>query len=392
MKNNPWLLPDGIEEILPDEAWHLEGLRRRLLDVFSSWGYQLVIPPLIEYLDSLLTGTGHDLDLQTFKVTDQLTGRMMGIRADMTPQIARIDACHLHSTQPSRLCYIGSVLRTRIDGFGSNRSPMQVGAELYGHEGTASDVEILCLMLKTLETVGISNICLDLGHVSIYRSLTRAAGLQLWQEIALFEMLQRKALPEIELFLQASGVSTLYQRMLEALVYLNGDIRILKEARRLMVAADSDVHGAIDYLEDVAMIICKRSPGLNVHIDLAELRGYHYKTGIVFAAFTTGQGQEIARGGRYDGIAEIFGNPRPATGFSSDLKILARLMTPVNMIPKAIYAPNVEDHALQETITYLRAQGERVICELSGQHGSLEALGCDRKLVKHGKDWHIEII
>lgn len=391
MKNNPWLLPDGIEETLPDEAWHLELLRRRVLDMFSGWGYQLVIPPLIEYLDSLLTGTGHDLDLQTFKITDQLTGRMMGIRADMTPQVARIDACHLHSELPSRLCYIGSVLHTRSDGFGSTRSPIQVGAELYGHAGEASDVEILCLMLKTLETIGIRDICIDLGHVSIYRSLSRAAGLQQGQELELFEMLQRKALPEIEIFLRASGISATYQKMLGALVRLNGNINILQEARSLMSTADTRVHEAIDYLETVAAIISKRSPDLELHIDLAELRGYHYKTGIVFAAFAAGQGQEIARGGRYDGIGEIFGNPRPATGFSANLKTLASLMPVMSAIPAAIYAPDDEDEMLHETILQLRASGERVIYELSKQHNNTpKALGCDRKLAKRGKHWYVE--
>lgn len=390
MKNNPRLLPDGIEEILPGQAWKLEMLRRKMLDMFSTWGYQLVIPPLMEYLESLLTGTGHDLDLQTFKITDQLSGRMMGIRADITPQIARIDACHLQSTSPTRLCYIGTVLRTRSDSLGGTRSPMQMGAELYGHTGSASDVEILCLMIETLMLAGIRNVCIDLGHVGIYRLLCQMSGLPQEREFELFEMLQRKAQPEIRTFLQTTGIKESSRKMLAALVTLNGDITVLQQARIQLANAGPDVQKAIDYLQEVADTLLKRIPEQKLHIDLAELRGYQYKTGIVFAAFAHGQGQEIARGGRYDGISQIFGCARPATGFSVDLKTLVLLSPESGNITSGIYAPYSTDIRLHAAVAALRAQGERVIYELPEQNATPAEMGCDRILVLKTGDWIAE--
>jgi ATP phosphoribosyltransferase regulatory subunit len=387
MKDNPWLLPAGIDEVLPPEARRLESLRRRLLDLYDSWGYELVITPMIEYLESLLTGTGSDLDLQTFKLIDQLNGRMMGVRADMTPQVARIDARRLGTEAPTRLCYMGTVLHTRPDGFAGSRSPYQVGAELYGHAGPGSDAEILTLLLETLKTTGISDIYLDLGHVGIFRGLSRQIGLAAEQEARLFDMLQRKALPEIESYLYELDVKAGFKRMLSALATLNGDAEVLSEARKVLKPAGKSVLVLIDYLQEVASLLEHCVPGIPVHYDLAELRGYRYQTGIVFAAFVPGHGQEIARGGRYDDIGVVFGRARPATGFSTDLRSLIKLAAAPAERNRAVLAPEGDQDGLREAVRRLRADGERVIYELPGQRGRAADMGCDRRLVYKNGQW-----
>ncbi len=389
MKFDRWLLPEGIGEILPPQARRIEALRRRLLDVYASWGYELVIPPMIEYLDSLLTGTGHDLDLQTFKLTDQLTGKMMGIRADMTPQVARIDAHNLKKSIPTRLCYLGSVLHTRPDGFGASRSPIQVGAELYGHSGSESDVEVFLLMLETLRQSHIDNLYFDLGHVGIYRQLIKQAGLSDEQEGELFDALQRKAKPEIEQLINSWSLDQKMAAGLLGLADLNGDESVLGQARELLAFGGADVMGALDNLQSVASQLKAREPELNLHFDLAELRGYNYHTGVVFAAYVPGRGQAIAQGGRYDDIGKVFGRARPATGFSTDLKILIELSSNEDQTIGGIYAPYPEEPELHDTIMKLRRQGERVVTALPGDNTDPAQLGCDRKLVKDGKSWQI---
>lgn len=383
-----WLLPEGIEEALPNQAERLEHMRRELLDLYHNWGYELVITPLIEYLESLLIGTGHDLDIQTFKLIDQLTGRLMGLRADMTPQVARIDAHMLNRDVPTRLCYIGTVLRTQLDGVGGSRSPLQVGAELYGHSGVDSDVEIIRLMLQTLKMLEVPAIHMDLGHVVIYKTLTREAGLSLRQEFALFHMLQRKAIPEIETFLDGLQISTdLYPKLL-GLAGLNGGSEVLSEARSLFGSVYPEVSTALDYIEGVASAIQQSDPDVELYFDLAELRGYSYKTGIVFAAFVQGYGQEVARGGRYDDIGQVFGRARPATGFSADLKILNSLMGKRFDSQPGIFVPETSGLPdLQNKIDELRSAGERVICALTGQEGAAADMSCDRELVMKNKQW-----
>ena len=246
MKSNRWLLPEGIEEALPPQARQLESMRRSLLDLFQSWGYELVMPPFIEYIESLLTGTGNDLDLQTFKLTDQLTGRMMGVRADMTPQVARIDAHHLKSDAPTRLCYLGTVLHTRPGGFAGSRSLLQVGAELFGHPGIESDVEVLSLMVETLKKAGVDDLYLDLGHVGIYRGLVDQAGLDAEQEAILFDALQRKAKPEITELLNDWSLPKAVTQMLTRLTELNGNGSVLTEARSALKKASKPVQAALD--------------------------------------------------------------------------------------------------------------------------------------------------
>lgn len=390
-QKDSWLLPDGIEEILPADAKHLESLRRRLLDMFASWGYEMVIPPFIDFLDSLLIGSGHDLDLQTFKLTDQISGEMLGVRADMTPQVARIDAHHLKHAWPTRLCYYGTVLHTRGDPLEKTRSPMQIGAELYGHAGIESDIEVIRMMLEMLALTGLLNVHLDLGHVGIYRSLTRQAGLSSAQESELFDVLQRKARPELAELIDSYALDEDLKAMFLALPLLNGGTEILARARQVFLKADVELKQALADLETIAARLTQLFPSLPVSFDLAELRGYHYHTGVVFAAFTPEVGREIARGGRYDNIGGVFGRARPATGFSADLKLLAALSSASdNAAPESkIFAPCQDDAALAEKIRDLRTAGHTVIQQLPGQAGDGAAMGCTAILEQDNRTWFV---
>lgn len=388
--SNRWLLPEGIDELLPPRAAELEGLRRLLLDLFASWGYELIMPPFIEFLDSLLTGTGHDLDLQTFKITDQLSGRLMGIRADMTPQAARIDAHQLRREEPARLCYIGTVLRTRPDSSGGSRDPVQVGAELFGHGGIESDIEIISLMLEVLRSAGITAPHLDIGHVGIFRSLVRQAQLSPAAESDLFDALHRKARAEIDELLAAVQVPAQIRAMLAVLPDLHGGVEVLAEAGERLQEANGEVQAALASLRGIAAGIQCRFPDLPLHFDLAELRGYRYHTGAVFAAFAPGYGRELARGGRYDEIGRVFGGSRPATGFSADLKALAVLGVREQAEPAGIFVNWSDDPALIAEVARLRHSGERVVWALPGQVGDARAMGCDRRLVQSSDNtWQV---
>lgn len=388
-KNDRWLLPEGIIELLPEQAQQLEQLRRHLADTFYAWGYELVMPPLIEYLESLQVGTGNDLDLQTFKLIDQLTGRLMGVRADMTPQVARIDAHILKRDIPTRLCYIGPVLHTRPSGFGRSRAPLQVGAELYGHDGIESDVEILRLMIETLKQAGVENIHIDLGHVGIYRELVKEAGLSSEQEVTLFEALQRKAKPEIDACLEQWSIKQPVRTQLSSLIDLNGDRSILAQASEVFSSAGESVRAALENLIQIDELAERHIGNLPLYFDLAELRGYRYQTGVVFAAFVPGHGQEIARGGRYDAIGEAFGRARPATGFSTDLKTLVGLSQKALPKTAGIFAPAVEDAKLDNKIAELRGKGERVVSMLPGQSGDAAEFGCNRLLKQGSNGWEV---
>jgi len=385
-----WLLPEGIEEIMPPEARQLESLRRLVLDLFVSWGYEPVMPPLIEYLEALLTGVGKELDLQTFKLTDQLSGHTMGLRADITPQAARIDAHYLKRKGPARLCYIGPALRTRPDDFGGTREPLQLGAELFGHSGPASDAEALRLMLEMISAVGIDKVHVDLGNVGLFRALTTSAGLDQKQEWELFEAMQRKAESEIRTMLENWQVKDSLRTMLLALTTLNGASDILVEAKKLFASAPKPVLEALDDLDEVVQLIKRDLPAQEIFVDLAELSGYGYHTGIVFSAFVPGHGKAIANGGRYDGIGEAFGRNRSATGFGADLRQLNRIAANSDEVLRGILAPNEDDAALRKTIVQLRAAGDRVVQLLPDQEVIEEELGCDRKLVKSGSTWKIE--
>ena len=388
MKNR-WLLPEGIEEILPPEAGRLEDLCRRIIDLYKSWGYQLVMPPLIEFLDSLLTGTGEDLDLQTFKLTDQLSGRLLGVRADTTPQVARIDARNLKQTAPARLCYLGTVLHTRPENHGGSRSLLQVGAELYGHRGRESDVEVLCLMLETLKLAQVNEVLVDVGHVGIYQGLARQAGLTDGQEMELFNVLQRKAGAELRELIKAWALPKKTGDMLLYLIDAIGDQSIFREAGKYLAAASGEVKRCLKELQTVAKQVQKRIPAAPLHFDLAELRGYHYHTGIVFAAYVPGTGQGIAYGGRYDDIGSAFGRARPATGFSTDIKTLLASSSLQAEQQNGIFAPCKDDPKLLKLIDKLRRNGEIVITQLPGQKGDAKTMGCDRKLVSRQGRWQV---
>lgn len=393
-QKNTWLLPDGIEEILPVDAKHLECLRRKLLDMFACWGYELVIPPFIDFLDSLLTGSGHDLELQTFKLTDQLSGEMLGIRADMTPQVARIDAHNLKHEWPTRLCYVGTILHTRGDPLEKTRSPMQIGAELYGHAGLESDVEVIHLMLEMLAITGLQNAHLDLGHVGIYRALSKQAGLNPVQESALFDVLQRKARPELQELIDEYPIDSDLKAMFLKLPQLNGGFEVMEKARAVFLNANEELNQALSELEAIAERLSVRFSSLPISFDLAELRGYHYHTGVVFSAFVPSVGREIARGGRYDNIGGVFGRARPATGFSADLKLLSSLgwQTGDGLQQPRIFAPYQDDAMLAEKIRDLRAQGQSVVQQLPGQTGTAQDMGCTSILEQDNQNWFVRTL
>ncbi|MDP6413546.1 MAG: ATP phosphoribosyltransferase regulatory subunit [Gammaproteobacteria bacterium] len=384
------LLPDGVEEILPAEAHKLESLRRQLLDLYESWGYQLVITPLIEYLDSLLVGSSHDLELHTFKITDQLSGRMMGIRADITPQAARIDAHCLNREGPVRLCYADNVLHTKPRGIMTSRVPIRIGAELYGHSGVECDIELVCLMYETLKAVGISDIHIVLGHVGIFRSLLQEAKLDEDTEQTLFEAVQRKAYDEIDEILKSSVSEKELCQMLQRLSRLSGDETVLAEANEVFANAPASVQAELQELVEIVEGVKRRISDIVLCFDLCELRGYEYHTGIVFAAYTPSYGRAVSKGGRYDHIGEVFGRARPASGFDSDLKVLAKLSNRAFERRAAIIAPGDSDVDLFALVNSLREKGEIVITwlgddELSEQQ--LQELNCDRKLIKQDGEW-----
>ena len=380
-----WLLPEHIEDILPPEAARIERLRRGLLDLFEVHGYELVMPPLLEYVDSLLTGTGHDLDLQTFKLVDQLSGRMLGVRADITPQVARIDAHLLNRDGVTRLCYAGSVLHTLPNGMNRTREPLQIGAELYGHAGIESDVEIQRLMMRALSAANVGNVFLDIGHVGIFRSLIARARVSPDVESELFRAMQTKDIPALRELTQRLPKET--RDGFIALPELYGGSEVLGAAKRRLpkdaaiTKALSDLKALGEALRDVARIRC---------FDLAELRGYHYHSGVVVAAYTADEPDALALGGRYDEVGAAFGRARPATGFSMDLRELAAAGR--NGVKRssvlAPYAPH--DSALQSRIASLRARGTPVVVQLPRTKGMGDEPSCDRRLIKRAGKWNLE--
>jgi ATP phosphoribosyltransferase regulatory subunit len=360
-----WLLPEHIEDVLPAEARRIERLRRAILDLFEVHGYQLVAPPLLEYVESLLSGTGRDLDLVTFKLVDQLSGRMMGVRADHTPQVARIDAHLLNRQGVARLCYCGSVLHTRPAGMTKMREPIQIGAELYGHAGLEADIEIVQLMIESLKKAGLGRVHVDLGNPAIYRAMAR--GMDEESSEATFHAVQQK---------DAVGAGKL-----GVLTTLNGGAEVLEKARKVL---PKETAAALDALETLARRCA--SPGVEISFDLAELGGFNYESGLVFAAFAPGSPDAIARGGRYDEVGASFGRARAATGFTMDLRQLVGLMKDDGPV-SAILAPHEDDDALRAMIEKLRGEGQVVVVALPG-HDAGE-LGCDRKLEKKDGKWRV---
>ena len=378
-----WLLPEYLEDVLPAEAIRMEHLRRQLLDLFHVHGYQLVIPPLLEYLESLTVGAGHDLDLATFKVVDQLTGRLMGVRADITPQTARIDAHLLDRQGVTRLCYADSVLRTQPDGLAQTRQPLQVGAELFGHAGIESDVEIQCLLVQALQLASVPSVLVDFSHVGIFRSLVRCAGIGKELEADLYCGLQNKDKSALAEMLH--GMEPVIQQALLALIDLNGGIEVLRAAQ-IQLPQYAEIKLALQDLQHAAQQL--EMLGANVSFDLAELRGYHYHSGLVFAAYTDGCAGPLAMGGRYDEVGEAFGRARAATGFSLDLRGLVTALPPA-VIAEGIMAPYSDDAALREKVSTLRISGEVVVVDLPGHETYRAELHCNRVLVKKNDVWEV---
>ncbi|MEM6543485.1 MAG: ATP phosphoribosyltransferase regulatory subunit [Pseudomonadota bacterium] len=386
--SRPWQLPDGIDELLPGDAQRVETLRRSLLDCAAVWGYQLVIPPMIEFTDSLLVGVGEDLDLLTFKVPDQLSGRMLGFRADITPQVARMDAHSIGSDGPTRLCYAGTILHTRTESLASSRSPLQLGAELFGAKGLGADVEVIELMLTMMDAAGLdldSRLTLDLGHADIFKHLVTAADVKgTVLESQLFDALQRKSKPDLEsLIRQLPNDARGY---FAKLLSLQGDERVLEEARRSFAGIAPALDAALEQLEAVIEVIKSRFPGLAVYLDLAELRGYRYHTGIVFALYSQSLGEALARGGRYDNVGAVYGRERAATGFAMDLRLMATLAQNSTESNGAIASPKVDDPMLRELVNELRKQQETVIVTLSDEPDAR----CDRELALIDGKWTVQ--
>ncbi len=382
-----WLLPDGVEEILPEEARPIELLRRRLLELYRTWGYEMVIPPLLEFTDSLLIGLGRDVDLLTFKVTDQLTGRTLGIRADITPQTARMDAHSIKREGANRLCYAGHVVHTKPKNPLATRTPIQAGVEFYGEPGLAADTEVISLLLESLRAAGLPRLHMDLGHVGIYRALMDGVDLAEDNKQLFFDMLQRKAMTEIRTWVQEFIADPAMASVLLALPNLAGGREILQQARELFAPLSAEAAAAVDELQAVADRIEKRYPEAELYFDLGELRGYHYLTGLVFAAFAPGYGNPIASGGRYDHIGEVFGRRRPATGFAVDITALSKLGYLVEEPAGLIGAVADDSDEQWRIIGELRAAGKRVVC--AGSEAALKTLGCDQQLVKSGATYKV---
>jgi ATP phosphoribosyltransferase regulatory subunit len=383
---NRWLLPEDIADILPAEARKVETLRRAILDLYQSYGYELVAPPILEFLDSLLTGTGSDLNLQTFKLVDQLSGRTLGLRADITPQVARIDAHLLNRAGVTRLCYAGSVAHARTPVGSSAREELQLGAEIYGCETWEADFEAISLLLKTLELAGVSKVYLDLSHAGILMGILDGQNLDKESIESLYDLLQSKDRPCLGQWSKCLPAKTIEALM--ALTELNGPCaQVIANAKKLLPQ-----HTAIDQaLSDLSRLVessARLSKNLELSIDLSDLRGYQYHSGVMFAAYVDKLPQPIARGGRYDHVGQAFGRPRPATGFSLDLLTLAHL-SPINVRKQAIAAPWIDDAALNAAIAQLRNSGEVVIQVSTGGLIESAEYECDRELVKQGNAWAV---
>ena len=380
-----WLLPEYIEDILPAEARRIETLRRAMLDLFEVHGYQLVVPPLLEHVESLLTGTGHDLDLRTFKLIDQLSGRTLGVRADITPQVARIDAHLMNRTGVNRLCYAGSVLHTLPRGLNRTREPLQIGAEIYGHAGIESDLEVQRLMLDALRLAGIARPQLDIGHVAVFRTLVRKAGVEAETESELFNAVQAKDKTALAKLVRALDRDV--RVSLQALPELAGGVEVLAQAKK-QLPDYPEIRQALAQLRTIAA--SPQDADATTCFDLGELRGYRYQSGVVFAAYAEGWSNALALGGRYDEVGKAFGRARPATGFSMDLREVAAA-APAAEPRAAVLAPYLpQDQILQRRIAALRKAGDVVVIDLPGHEKSRSELGCNRKLMLRNGKWVVE--
>ena len=379
-----WVLPDHIADVLPSEARHIEELRRELLDMARCYGYELVIPPLLEHLESLLSGAASALDLQTFKLVDQLSGRMLGLRADSTPQVARIDAHLLNRRGVTRLCYCGPVLHTRPGGPHATREPLQLGAEIYGHAGLEADLEVLSLALAGLSAVKAQALAVDMADARIVRALTADMALSATGLSQIHAALAAKDLSELKVLTRDAPAAS--RRGLLALPQLYGGAEVLTEAEKLLPAGPL-IAQALAELRWLA----HRVEGVRVSFDLADLRGYAYYSGATFSIYARGGSDALVRGGRYDEVGAVFGRNRPAAGFSLDLKALVGVLAP-RPLRAAIRSPWRDAGALRSAIAALRAQGETVVCALPGHDHEEDEFHCDRELVELAGSWHVQTI
>lgn len=368
-----WLLPENVADVLPSEARKTEELRRALLDQFRRYGYELVAPPMLEYVDSLMPVPDAELDLRMFKLVDQLSGRTMAVRADMTTQVARIDAHLLNRASVTRLCYAGSVLHTRPSGFHTTREPLQIGAEIYGHQGLEADIEIQSLALASLQLAGLHDVTLDLSHAGVLHALIANDPAALKAQDELIALLRTKDVPGLKV-LSTNFKATVRDAVL-ALASLHGDVSVLKRAKEQL----PDLPAVRAALADLSAL-AHSADHVRVNIDLAELSGYQYESGVTFALYVPGLPNALARGGRYDQVGEAFGRARPATGFSMDLREIARLLPGAAATP-AIRAPWGREPALQKLIAELRAAGEIVIQHLPGHDDEQQEFDVDREIV-----------
>jgi ATP phosphoribosyltransferase regulatory subunit len=381
---NRWLLPEDIADVLPAEARKVESLRRNILDLYQSYGYELVAPPILEFLDSLLTGTGSDLNLQTFKLVDQLSGRTLGLRADITPQVARIDAHLLNREGVTRLCYAGSVAHARTPVGSTAREELQLGAEIYGCATWQADLEAITLLLKTLSLAGLDKVYLDLSHAGILNGILAKENLPSAEMETLYGLLQSKDRPRLSVWAKSLPEAT--AKALVALTELNGPCAEVLSKAKSILPQTTEAKEALAQLAHLIESASDLSKGLELSIDLADLRGYQYHSGVMFAAYIAKLPQPIARGGRYDQVGKAFGRARPATGFSLDLLTLASL-SPNQKPKKAILAPWDNDAQLKQTIDSLRQAGEVVIQLNAGEPMQSAEYDCDRELVKQGGKW-----
>ena len=384
---NRWLLPEDIADVLPAEARKVETLRRAILDLYQSYGYELVAPPILEFLDSLLTGTGSDLNLQTFKLVDQLSGRTLGLRADMTPQVARIDAHLLNRKGVTRLCYAGSVAHARTPVGSSAREELQIGAEIYGCATSEADFEAITLLLQTLRLAGLNKVYLDLSHAGVLEGILDGQVKEKGDIEALYSLLQSKDRPRLAIW--AKGLPAKSAQALMALTELNGPCGQVLAGARKSLPKHQLIDEALAQLENLAAATDALPGNVELSIDLADLRGYQYHSGVMFAAYVDQLPQPIARGGRYDHVGQAFGRSRPATGFSMDLLTLANL-APVAQKKPAIVAPWTLDASLAGKIAELRNAGEVVIQALGGDDVETAEYHCDRELVKQDSSWVVK--
>ncbi len=379
-----WVLPDHIADVLPSEARHIEEIRRDLLDMARCYGYELVMPPLLEHLESLLSGTGEALDLQTFKLVDQLSGRMMGLRADSTPQVARIDAHLLNRKGVTRLCYCGPVLHTRPDSPHATREPLQFGAEIYGHGGLEADLESLTLALDCLKAAQIGNIIVDMADARIVHALLDGVSLDSVRLAQVHAALAAKDASEIKTLLRHVPAAT-SQALIE-LLQLYGDASVLDEAEKVLPLTP-DIQIALAHLKWLSSQV----EGASVSFDLADLRGYAYYSGAMFSLYAPGASDALARGGRYDEVGLVFGRKRPAVGFSLDIKALTAVAAD-RPLRAAIRAPWGEAVELRAAIAALRRQGETVVCVLPGHESEVDEFHCDRELQQSAGQWLVKVL